>query len=320
LFVLGLRAGNILVSVFPLLGGLNSFLFALLILFVSRFFCLLISRLLSSWPVCAASCVLLWFVRSLPRSVGLVPTSSVSDGQRLRLLWQYCQTAVSLVFGWIMSPTREARLIAYPPLGCSLRMRREQPVLDRHRPVSILCGDLWPSLQGWLTLLPVSHPVSTGGSPGERVGSVVWACTPDPVDLSSPRWSPPLQRSAASALPEGSHMPLAEEKSHWKFFGPVLIYIYIILLYGLFSYDGYYSETDRTGTVHKTIHLLKCEASMQRPPPHSHDVNPHLIATCLYKSALLVAELDSCLHPKRASDVGPYPGKCLRPSPFFPAL
>ena len=34
------------------------------------------------------------------------------------------------------------------------------------------------------------------------------------------------------------------------------------------------------------------------PPPHSHDVYPHLImATCLYKSALLVAELDSCLHP-----------------------
>ena len=41
-----------------------------------------------------------------------------------------------------------------------------------------------------------------GGHPTERAGSVVWACTPDPVDLSSPRWSPPLQRSAASALPE----------------------------------------------------------------------------------------------------------------------
>ena len=38
------------------------------------------------------------------------------------------------------------------------------------------------------------------------------------------------------------------------------------LLSGLFSYDGYYSETDRTGTVQKTIPLLKCEASMQRPP------------------------------------------------------
>ena len=57
-----------------------------------------------------------------------------------------------------------------------------------------------------------------GGHPTERAGSVVWACTPDPVDLSSPRWSPPLQRSAASALPEGSHMPRAEENSHWIFF------------------------------------------------------------------------------------------------------
>ena len=59
-----------------------------------------------------------------------------------------------------------------------------------------------------------------GGHPTERVGSVVWGCTPDPVDLSSPRWSPPLQRSAASALPEGSHMPRAEENSHWNFFVP----------------------------------------------------------------------------------------------------
>ena len=156
-----LRLRAISLSQFFLSGrGSIRFLMLILFLFVSRFFCLLI---LSSWPVSAASCVLLWFVRSLPRSVGFVPTSSVSDVQNLRLLWQYCQTAVNLVFWWIMSPTREARLIAYPPRGCSLRMRREQPVLDRHRPVSNLCGDLWPSLQGWLTLLPVSHPVSTGG-------------------------------------------------------------------------------------------------------------------------------------------------------------
>ena len=102
----------------------------------------------------------------------------------VRLPWQYCQTAVILVFGWIMSPTREARLIAYPPRGCSLRMRREQPVLGRHRPVSNLCGDLWPSLQGRLTLLLVSHPVSTGGvtrrsAPGQLCGLALltrWTC------------------------------------------------------------------------------------------------------------------------------------------------
>ena len=64
------------------------------------------------------------------------------------------------------------------------RMRREQPVLDLHRPVSNLCGDLWSSLQGELTLLPVSHPVSTGGvtrrsAPGHLCGLALltrWTC------------------------------------------------------------------------------------------------------------------------------------------------
>ena len=73
-------------------------------------------------------------------------------------------------------------------------------------------------------------------------------------------------------------------------------YLYFYLAF--FPYDGYYSETDRIGTVQKTIPSLKFEASIQRPPPHYHDVYPHpIMATCLYKSALLVAELDSCLHP-----------------------
>ena len=89
-----------------------------------------------------------------------------------------------LVFGWIVGPTRESRLIAYPPRGCSLRVRREQPVLDRHRPVSNLRGDLWPSLQGRLTLLLVSPPVSAGGvtrrsAPGQLCGLALltrWTC------------------------------------------------------------------------------------------------------------------------------------------------
>ena len=38
-----------------------------------------------------------------------------------------------------------------------------------------------------------------------------------------------------------------------------------------FSHDGYYSETDRTGTVQKTIHLLKCSSVklqfVNTPPP-----------------------------------------------------
>ena len=44
-----------------------------------------------------------------------------------------------------------------------------------------------------------------GGHPAERAGSGVWVGTLAPIDLSSPRWAPPLQQSAASALPEGSH-------------------------------------------------------------------------------------------------------------------
>jgi len=46
-------------------------------------------------------------------------------------------------------------------------------------------------------------------------------------------------------------------------------------------------------------------------PPHSHDIYNYsypIVITCLYTSALLLAELGSCLHPWRASDVGPYPG------------
>ena len=73
----------------------------------------------------------------------------------------------------------------------------------------------------------------------------------------------------------------------------IFIYIYLYHPDGFFPYvyDGYYSETDRTGTVQKTIHLS------QRPSPHDHDVFSHPIVTTLYTSALLVAELGSCLHP-----------------------
>ena len=52
------------------------------------------------------------------------------------------------------------------------------------------------------------------------------------------------------------------------------ISIDIQLYLAFFSYDGYYSETDRTGTVQKTVHLLKCEASTHRPPPTPMIYNP----------------------------------------------
>ena len=47
--------------------------------------------------------------------------------------------------------------------------------------------------------------------------------------------------------------------------GARCISMYCILctiLYGFFPYDGYYSETDRTGAVQKTIYYC------QRPPPN----------------------------------------------------
>ena len=44
-------------------------------------------------------------------------------------------------------------------------------------------------------------------------------------------------------------------------------YSYTFNYLAFFPYDGYYSETDRTGTVQKTIPSLKCQASIQRHPP-----------------------------------------------------
>ena len=60
-------------------------------------------------------------------------------------------------------PTRLGFMPSPRLAGCPLRMHRWQPVLGRHRPVSNLCGDLWPSLQSGQTHLPASHSVSTGG-------------------------------------------------------------------------------------------------------------------------------------------------------------
>ena len=52
-------------------------------------------------------------------------------------------------------------------------------------------------------------------------------------------------------------------------------------------------------TLRLTALALYRKPSLEvKPPPHYHDVYSHpIVATCLYKSALLVAELDSCLHP-----------------------
>ena len=54
-------------------------------------------------------------------------------------------------------------------------------------------------------------------------------------------------------------------------------------------------------TLRLTALALYREPSIQvNAPPHYHDVyshHPPIVTTCLYTSALLSAELDSCLHP-----------------------
>ena len=73
-----------------------------------------------------------------------------------------------------------------------------------------LCRSLWRPLAAAAEGADLSASESAclrrGGHPAERAGSGVWVGTLAPIDLSSPRWAPPLQQSAASALPEGSHM------------------------------------------------------------------------------------------------------------------
>ena len=147
--------------------------------FLFLFFCLLISCLLSSWPVCAASCVLLWFVRSRPRGVGFVSTVHLVSSIRSGLLWRYSH-AVHLIwikvweeFQFPSFPHEVDGLPHFPRLaGCPLRMRRGQPALGRHRPVSILversgCCCRWSrdsSASESVCLYRGDHPAERAGS------------------------------------------------------------------------------------------------------------------------------------------------------------
>ena len=120
---------------------------------------------------------------------------------------------------------------AFPPFGrlptANGRMHRGQPALGRHRPVSILVETSGCCCKGSRdSSASESVCLRRGGHPAERAGSGVWVGTPAPVDLSSPRWAPPLQQSAASTLPEESPTaPRAEEKSHDRELH-IFIYIY----------------------------------------------------------------------------------------------
>ena len=191
---------------------------------------LLSSHFLASVLVSCLRCVLLWFVRSL----NVVWDSSLrrrylmcrTSGVR-RLPWQYILPN-SGHFGLRVDYESDPRGSAYrlPPARLltshATRTAGTRPssacVDPLRRPLAVTAG-LADTSAG------ESSCLHRGGHPTERVGSVVWACTPDPVDLSSPRWSPPLQRSAASALPDGSHIPRAEENSHRIFYpGPHNLY------------------------------------------------------------------------------------------------
>ena len=113
-----------------------------------------------------------------------------------------------------LPPARLLTSHATRAAGTRPSLARVEPL---RRPLAVTAG--WAD-----TSASESSCLHRGGHPTERAGSVVWACTPDPVDLSSPRWSPPLQRSAASALLlEGSHMPRGRGKIPLEFLTFVLI-------------------------------------------------------------------------------------------------
>ena len=118
------------------------------------------------------------------------------------------QRFILICFGRSLHPSHEAGLLPSPRLaGCPLQMHRGYSRLSA---VIGLCRSLWRPLaaaaEGADSSASESACLRRGGHPAERAGSGVWVGTPGPVDLSSPRWAPPLQQSAASTLPEGSHM------------------------------------------------------------------------------------------------------------------
>ena len=117
----------------------DSFLFLFFCRFSFRVFC---PRGLSAH--CAASCVLLWFIRSRPRSVGFVSMVHLVSSIRSELLWHYSQAVHLLWFGRSLHPSHEAGLPPSPRLtGCLLRMRRGHSRLSA---VIGLCRSLWRPL------------------------------------------------------------------------------------------------------------------------------------------------------------------------------
>ena len=137
--------------------------------------------------------------------------SSIRSG----LLWHYSQAVHLLWFGRSLHPSHEAGLPPSPRLtGCLLRMRRGQPALGRHRPVSILVETSGCCCKGSRdSSASESVCLRRGGHPAERAGSGAWVGTPGPVDLSSPRWAPPYSSRPRQLSQRGRTLPRAEETS-----------------------------------------------------------------------------------------------------------
>ena len=91
-----------------------------------------------------------------------------------------------------LHPSHEAGLLPSPHLaGCPLRLHEG----SRLSAVIGLCRSLWRPLaaaaEGANSSASESICLRREGHLAERAGSGVWVGTPDPVDLSSPRWAPP---------------------------------------------------------------------------------------------------------------------------------
>ena len=167
------------------------------------FSCLLISWLLYSCPVCAASIagpsvrVHVWLS---PRLQFLL-FGSCSVLLAYSMLWQ----SESLSGRESSSPRCHRRTASSVWQAAHCTVHRGQPPLHRHQPVSTLVegSGLWALLQREQAHLPAGQPASTGGDTrAKRAVSEVWVGTPVPVDCPAAMVGPSF-RSCRVSPPRG---------------------------------------------------------------------------------------------------------------------
>jgi len=166
-----------------------------LILFISLLLSL-ISCLLSSWHVCAASCVLVWFVRSRPRDVGFVSMFHLVSSSSVSVLRVH-SLAVCCTVHLIIWEKQQQVFASFPRVRSAANKAAGSscPQGSRFSAGIGLCRSLWRVLAAAAEVADSSSSKSVclrrGEHPAERAGSGLWVGTPDPVDLSSLRWAPP---------------------------------------------------------------------------------------------------------------------------------